>query len=109
MTRLFLFLELGTVDKAQVSLHGSDSKLTQTGDFLDCKRVLPELGLNKEVWSWNNNIHSNRLHYIMYYNKRYYSITQRQECRGKEGTDVTMINQSGEEIPNAIYSLSPFV
>jgi len=76
---------------------------------LIAKRVLPELGLNKAVWSWNNNIHSNRLHYIMYYNKRYYSITKRQERGGKEGTDVTMINQSGAEIPNAIYSLSAFV
>lgn len=45
----------------------------------------------------------------MYYNKRYYGITRGRECRGKEGTDVTMINKSGEEIPSAIYFLSPFV
>lgn len=91
-------------DKVQVSLQGSASEPARAGDCL-----IAELGLNKEVWSRKNNTRSDRVHYIMPYNKRYYGITRRQECRGKEGTDVTVINQSGEEIPNAIYSLSPFV
>ena len=44
-----LFLKMTAVDKMQVSLRSSDSKLTQARDFLDCRRVLPEWGLHKEV------------------------------------------------------------
>lgn len=104
-TGLLLFLVL-TADKECESLC---SNITREGEFLDCRGALPEVGQNKEAWSWNNNIHSNRLYYIMYYNKRYYSITEGRARRGKEGTDVTVMNKSGEEIPNAIFFLSPFV
>jgi len=104
-SRLFLFLVL----TAEEECRSPCSNIAWEGEFLDCGGALPEVGQNKEVWSWNNNIHSNRLYYIIYHNKRYYSVTEGRECSGKEGTDVTMINKSGEEILNAIYFLSPFV
>lgn len=54
---VLLFLKLTAVDTRRC-LRRSDSKLTQAGEFLDCKRVVPGLGLNKETPSWNNNIQS---------------------------------------------------
>lgn len=45
---VLLFLKLTAVDTCRC-LCGSNLGLTQAGEFLDCKRVVPGLGLNKEM------------------------------------------------------------